>query len=97
FTPLSRQMEQLNGTSAFVITLELFFFKACPNTSASSLNPLDLAVLTKSSCRVCTKDERVNLVIIAITPAPNAMEGKIYPFHVSIPPAGKILKTTANN
>src|SRR5699024_4146511 len=73
------------------------FFKACPNITDFSLNPLDLAVLTKSSCSVCTKDERVNLVIIAIIPAPYAMEVKIYPFHVSIPPAGKILKTTANN
>src|SRR5699024_5830992 len=86
-----------NCNPAIVITVTSDFFKACPNITAFSLNTLDLAVLTKSSCSVCTKDERVKQVIIAIIPAPHAMEGKIYPFHVSIPPAGKILKTAANN
>src|SRR5699024_7291910 len=86
-----------NCNPAIVITVTSDFFKACPNITAFSRNPLDLDLLTKSSCTVCTQDERVHLVIIAIIPAPNAMEGKIYPFHVSIPPAGKILKTTAHN
>src|SRR5699024_12323674 len=85
-----------NCNPAIVITVTSDFFKACPNIPAFSLNPLDLAVLTKSSCSVCTKDERVNLVLIAIIPAPNAMDGKIYPFHVSIPPAGTVLTTTAD-
>src|SRR5699024_3976399 len=86
-----------NCNPAIVITVTSDFFKACPYITAFSLNPLDLAVLTKSSCSVCTKDERVHLVIIAIIPAPNAMEGMIYPLHDSIPPHENILKTTANN
>src|SRR5699024_8793895 len=131
-----------NCNPAIVITVTSDFFKACPNITAFSLNPLDLAVLTKSSCSfftkdervhlviisitinflksfphitlfslipihldlltksycsVLTKDERVNLVIIPILSPPNEMEDKIYPLHVSIPHARKILKPSANN
>src|SRR5699024_269257 len=96
-TTIEPANKKQNCNPAILITVTSDIFKTCPNINAFQLNPFDLAVLTESSCSVCTNDERVNLVIIAIIPAPNAMEGKIYPFHVSIPPAGKILKTTANN